>query len=47
MFLACPTATVSYIFAVQFGGEKQLAAVLVVVSTVLSVLSLSFVVGFF
>ncbi len=47
LFLACPTATVSYIFAVQLGGEKQLAAALVVVSTVLSVLSLSFVVGFF
>lgn len=47
LFLACPTATVSYIFAVQFGGEKQLAAVLVVVSTVLSILSLSLVVGFF
>ena len=47
LFLACPTATVSYIFAVQLGGEKQLAAALVVVSTVLSIVSLSFVVGFF
>ncbi len=47
ILLACPTATVSYVMAEQLGGDEQLSAAIVVVSTLLSLLSLSLVVGLF
>ena len=47
IFLACPTAVVSYVMAEQLGGDEQLAASIVVLTTLLSVLSLSLVVGLF
>lgn len=36
LFLACPTAVSSFVFAEQMNGEKDLAAAIVVVSTLLS-----------
>jgi hypothetical protein len=47
IFLACPTAVASYVLTDQIGGDKQLAASIVVMSTILSALSLSLVVGYF
>ena len=47
LFLACPTATVSYVMAGQLGGDEQLSAAIIVLSTILSILSLSLVVGLF
>lgn len=47
IFLACPTATVSYIMAGQLGGDERLSAAMVLISTILSILSLSLVVAIF
>jgi len=47
ILLACPTAVASYIMADQLGAGGQLAATIVVLSTVLSMLSLGVVVGLF
>jgi len=47
LFLACPTATVSYVVAGQLGGDEQLSAAIIVISTVLSIVSLGLVVGLF
>jgi len=47
LFLACPTATVSYVMAEQLGGDDKLAAAIIVVSTILSIFSLSVVIGLF
>jgi len=47
LFLACPTATISYIMAGQLGGDEQLSAAIVLVSTILSIVSLSLIVGLF
>jgi len=47
ILLACPTAVASYIMADQLGAAGQLAATIVVLSTVLSMLSLGLVVGLF
>ncbi|MBA7638049.1 hypothetical protein ES703_45698 [subsurface metagenome] len=47
LFLACPTATVSYVMAEQLGGDEKLAAAIIVVSTILSIFSLSVVIGLF
>ncbi len=47
IFAACPTAAASYILAGQMGGDRQLTAMIVVICTILSTLSLSLVVGLF
>ena len=47
IFLACPTAAASYVMTEQLGGDNKLAATTVVISSLLSVISLSLVVGFF
>jgi len=47
IFLACPTATVSYIMAGQLGGDERFSAAMVLISTILSILSLSLVVAIF
>ncbi len=40
IFLTCPTAAASYVMAQQLGADDQLAANIIVISTVLSVLAL-------
>jgi len=47
ILLACPAAVASYIMADQLGAGGRLAATIVVLSTVLSMLSLGVVVGLF
>ncbi len=47
ILLACPAATVSYVMAEQLGGDDKLAASIVLISTVLSIVSLSLVVALF
>ena len=47
IFLACPTATVSYIMAGQLGGDQRLSAAMVLISTILSILSLGLIVAIF
>ncbi len=47
LFLACPTAATSYVMADQLGGDRQLAAAIVVISTLISLPALSIVVGMF
>lgn len=47
ILLACPAATVSYVMAEQLGGDDKLAASIVLISTVLSIVSLSIVVALF
>ena len=47
LFLACPTAVTSYVVAEQLGGDDKLSAAIIVVSTILSILSLSVVIGLF
>ncbi len=42
LLLACPTAVVTYIMAVELGGEPDLAASIVMISTLLSMASLPF-----
>jgi predicted permease len=46
IYLACPTAVASYIMADMFNSDKDLAAHIIVVSTVLSAISLSLIVAF-
>ncbi len=46
IYLACPTAVVSYVLADIFDSDKELAAHIIVVSTVLSAISLSIIVAF-
>ncbi|MDD3275654.1 MAG: AEC family transporter [Kiritimatiellales bacterium] len=46
IYLACPTAVVSYVMADIFGSDKELAAHIIVVSTLLSAVSLSIIVAF-
>lgn len=41
IMLACPTAVASYVLADQLGGDSDLAAATVVVSTILSIFSLA------
>lgn len=43
IFLACPTAAASYVMAQQLGADEHLAANIIVISTVLSVLALAVV----
>jgi predicted permease len=43
IFMACPTAAVSYVMAEQLGADEKLSAAIVTVSTVLSIISLSVV----
>lgn len=43
IFLVCPTAAASYVMAQQLGADEQLAANIIVVSTVLSILALAVV----
>jgi len=47
LFLACPTAVTSYVVAEQLGGDEKLSAAIIVVSTILSIISLSIVIGLF
>jgi len=47
IMLACPTAITSYVMADQMGGDGDLAAAIVVVSSILSIISFSVVVAFF
>jgi hypothetical protein len=42
LLLACPTAVVTYIMAVELGGDPELAASIVMISTLLSMVSLPF-----
>lgn len=46
IYLACPTAVASYVMTRQLRGDDQLAAGIVVLSTLLSLFSLGAVVGF-
>ncbi|MCC7300286.1 MAG: AEC family transporter [Verrucomicrobia bacterium] len=46
IYLACPTAVVSYVLADIFSSDKELAAHIIVVSTLLSAVSLSIIVAF-
>lgn len=43
IYLACPTAVASYVMADIFGGDSELAAHIIVVSTLLSAVSLSLI----
>lgn len=45
IYLACPTAVVSFVLADIFDSDKELAAHIIVVSTVLSAISLSIIVA--
>jgi predicted permease len=47
IFMACPTAAASYVLADQLGGDQELTAAIVTLSSVLSIVSLSVVVGLF
>lgn len=47
IYLACPTAVLSFIMAENLGGDGKLAAAIVFISTILSVISLAVVVAFF
>ncbi len=47
LFLACPTAISSYVLVDQLGGDKGLSAAIVVLSVLLSMVSLSVVVGLY
>jgi hypothetical protein len=47
LFLACPTAVASYVVAEQLGGDEELSAAIIVVSTILAIISLSVVIGLF
>jgi len=47
ILLTCPAATVSYVMADQLGGDGKLAASIVLVSTIFSIVSLSLVVAIF
>jgi len=47
LFLACPAAVTSYVVAEQLGGDEELSAAIIVVSTILSIISLSVVIGLF
>ncbi len=47
IFMACPTAAVSYVMAEQLGADEKLSAAIVTLSTVLSVISLSIVLAVF
>jgi predicted permease len=46
IYLACPTAVASYVLADIFDSDRELAAHIIVVSTVLSTISLSIIVAF-
>ncbi len=46
IYLACPTAVVSYVLADIFDSDRELAAHIIVISTVLSAVSLSIIVAF-
>ena len=46
VYLACPTAVASYVLADIFGSDRELAAHIIVVSTLLSAVSLSLIVAF-
>lgn len=45
IYLACPTATASYVLADMFGSDAPLASRIIVISTLLSAISLSIVVA--
>ena len=45
IYLACPTAVASYILADVFGSDKELAGRIIVISTLLSAVSMSLVIG--
>lgn len=45
IFLACPTATATYVLADMFGSDAPLAGRIIVISTLLSAISLSIVVA--
>ncbi len=47
IFMACPTAAVSYVMTEQLGGDDKLAAAIVALSTVLSIIPLSAVLALF
>jgi predicted permease len=47
LLLACPTAVTAYVVAEQLGGDDKLSAAIIVVSTFLSIISLSVVIGWF
>jgi predicted permease len=47
IYLACPTAVLSFIMAENLGGDGKLAAAIVFISALLSVVSLAVVVAFF
>jgi hypothetical protein len=47
LFLACPTAVVSYVMADELDGDSNLAAAIVVISTLLSIPALSVIVAIF
>jgi len=47
IYLACPTAVLSFIMAENLGGDGKLAAAIVLISTILSVVSLAAIVAFF
>jgi predicted permease len=47
IYLACPTAVVSFVFAEQLKGDAKMAAAVVFISTVLSVISLGVVLAIF
>ncbi len=46
IYLACPTATASYVLADMFGSDAPLAGRIIVISTLLSAISLSLIVAF-
>lgn len=46
IFLACPTAVVSYVMADLFNSDRDLAAHIIVVSTLLSAVSLTIILAF-
>ncbi len=46
IYLACPTAVVSYVLADIFDSDRELAAHIIVISTLLSTVSLSLIVAF-
>ncbi len=47
IYLACPTAVLSFIMAENLGGDAKMAAAIVFISTVLSIISIGIVVAVF
>jgi predicted permease len=46
IYLACPSAAMSYVLTNQIGGNDTLAASTVIISTILAIFSLGYILAF-